>query len=389
MSRRSNIRRTEMQALSPIPAATRIHVYRAKLPASEALLPYLSEIDGRRWYSNHGLLVQRFQTRIGAILGVGDGVITAASGWAALQAAILAAAGRASPSRPLAIMPSYTFVATALAAEQCGYLPYFVDVGEDDWVLTPQTLEDHPALSRAGVVIPVAAYGRGVAQEPWLRFRQATGIPVVVDAAAAFAALSTDPDRFLGDVPVALSFHATKPLSTGEGGAVVWSNIEGTLAAAKALNFGFLGSRECTGPSFNGRMSEYHAAIGNASLDEWDATRAKWHTTISHYARLAAEASLADRLILPPTVATSYALFRCEHADEAARVAKRLATQGIDHRHWYGLGLHTHAHFAAGERDNLPVTDRIAPVLIGLPSAIDLELEAIQEVVAAVQDAVG
>jgi dTDP-4-amino-4,6-dideoxygalactose transaminase len=388
MSRQSNIQRPEPQALSPIPAATRIHVYRAKLPAAEALLPYLTEIDARRWYSNHGLLVQRFQARIGAMLGVGDGVIAAASGWAALQAAILAAAGRAASRRPLAIMPSYTFVATALAAEQCGYQPYFVDVGEDDWLLSPQSLEDHPALSRAGVVIPVAAYGRGVDQEPWLRFRQATGIPVVVDAAAAFAVLNFDPDRFLGDVPVALSFHATKPLSTGEGGAVVWRNIEGTLAAARAINFGFLGSRECTGPSLNGRMSEYHAAIGNASLDEWEGARARWRITCSHYERLAAESGLADRLILSPSVATSYVLFRCAHADEAAHLAARLAAKGIDHRHWYGRGLHTHAHFAAAERDDLPVTNRIAPALIGLPSAIDLELEAIQEVVSAVKDAV-
>jgi dTDP-4-amino-4,6-dideoxygalactose transaminase len=135
-------------------------------------------------------------------------------------------------------------------------------------------------------------------------------------------------------------------------------------------------------------MSEYHAAIGNASLDEWEGARARWRITCSHYERLAAESGLADRLILSPSVATSYVLFRCAHADEAAHLAARLAAKGIDHRHWYGLGLHTHAHFAAAERDDLPVTNRIAPALIGLPSAIDLELEAIQEVVSAVKDAV-
>src|SRR6516164_5158671 len=185
----------------------RIPIYRPKLRCVEKLIPYLREIDKNRWYSNRGEFVQAMERRIEAMLGTGCGLIVTASGWAALKAAIFAAAGPATPQRPLALMPSYTFVATAAAAETCGYKPYFLDVDEENWMISPQMLINHPALSSAGVVIPVAAYGRAVAQGPWRQFREATEVPVVIDAAAAFEAIMNDPSGLTGEVPLAVSFQ--------------------------------------------------------------------------------------------------------------------------------------------------------------------------------------
>src|SRR6516164_937769 len=124
----------------------RIPIYRPKLPCVEHLVPYLREIDKNRWYSNRGKLVQAMERRIEAILGTGCGVIVTASGWAALKAAIFAAAGPATSQRPLALMPSYTFAATAAAAETCGYKPYLLDIEEENWMISPQTLINHQAL---------------------------------------------------------------------------------------------------------------------------------------------------------------------------------------------------------------------------------------------------
>jgi dTDP-4-amino-4,6-dideoxygalactose transaminase len=364
--------------------SARIPVYRPKLPTVEKLIPYLREIDKKRWYSNHGMLVEAMERRIEAMLGTGSGVVVTASGWAALKAAIFAAAGPATLQRPLALMPSYTFAATAAAAETCGYQPYFLDVGEEDWMISPQMLFDHPALSRTGVVIPVAVYGRSVAQKDWRQFRQATAVPVVIDAAAAFEAIVEDPSGLTGEVPVALSFQATKSLSTGEGGAVIWNDADGLMAVTRTINFGFLGTRESQSPSFNGKMSEFHAAVGNASLDAWDQTVAAWRTTCAAYSGCAETAGFADLLILHPTIASCYALFRASSEAEAASVTRALAGRGIEHRYWYGYGLHTHRHFAAAERDPLPQTARVAHRLVGLPIAIDLSPDAMTRIVAAI-----
>jgi dTDP-4-amino-4,6-dideoxygalactose transaminase len=364
----------------------RIPAFRPKLPSVEKLIPYLREIDKSRWYSNRGILVQALERRIATLLGTGCGVVVTASGWAALKAAIFATAGAATPQRPLALMPSYTFAATAAAAETCGYEPYFLDIDEEDWMISPQMLFDHRALSRTGVVIPVAAYGRAVAQEGWRQFRNSTGVPVVIDAAAAFECIVDNPSGLAGDVPVAVSFQATKSLSTGEGGAVIWNDANGLMAVSRAINFGFLGTRESQSSSFNGKMSEFHAAVGHASLDAWDETVAAWRTTCANYSSCAGTVGLADQLILPPTVASCYVLFRTSSEAEADNVTKALAENGIEHRYWYGHGLHTHQHFAAAPRDPLPRTAHIAYRLIGLPTAIDLSHEAMKRIVAAISE---
>jgi dTDP-4-amino-4,6-dideoxygalactose transaminase len=98
----------------------------------------------------------------------------------------------------VALIPAYTFIATATAAVLAGYEPVFVDVDEKTWTADPLALLDHPDLARTGVVIPVAAYGRPVPLAEWTVFQERTGVPVVVDAAAAFDTLLRDPARYLG-----------------------------------------------------------------------------------------------------------------------------------------------------------------------------------------------
>ena len=364
--------------------SARIPVYQPKLPSVEKLIPYLREIDKNRWYSNRGALVQALERRVTAMLGTNCGVVVTASGWAALNAAIIAAAGPATSQRPLALMPSYTFAATAAAAESCGYKPYFLDINEENWMISPQTLIEHEALSRAGVVIPVAAYGRGVAQEDWRSFQEATAVPVVIDAAAAFEAIVNDPRALIGAVPAVVSFQATKTLSTGEGGAVIWNDADGLMAVAGAINFGFLGTRESKSASLNGKMSGFHAAVGHASLDAWDETLVAWGTTCAAYSGFAETAGLADQIILPPTIASCYALFRANSKAEADNVTNALAEDGIEHRYWYGHGLHTHQHFATAPRDPLPRTAHIAHRLVALPTAIDLPHKAMERIIAAI-----
>jgi dTDP-4-amino-4,6-dideoxygalactose transaminase len=58
----------------------------------------------------------------------------------------------------------------------------------------------------------------------------------VIDGAAGFEVLAADPARCTATIPVALSFQATKVVSTGEGGAVVWSDDEGLMRVVRALS---------------------------------------------------------------------------------------------------------------------------------------------------------
>ena len=59
---------------------------------------------------------------------------------------------------------------------------------------------------------------------------------------------------------------------------------------------------------------------------------------------------------------------------------RALSQDGIDHRLWYGRGLHREPYFATDY--SLPVVDALASHLIGLPVAPDLSDAAIERIVA-------
>jgi dTDP-4-amino-4,6-dideoxygalactose transaminase len=367
-----------------------IPVLRPLLPSADRLLPYLRRIDQSRTYTNWGPLATELERRLCQHFSLpGPGIVSASSGTTALVGAILATAGRARPEHSFAVLPAFTFVATAAAAQACGYTPYLVDVAPDNWQLDPATLVEHDILRRSGVVIPVAPFGRPVEQDRWLTFRRRSGIPVVIDGAASFEALSDAPGRFIGDIPVSLSFHATKIFATGEGGCVATSNARCSMQVVEALNFGFHASRESRSASTNGKMSEYHAAVGLAELDGWTVKRANFHSVATSYERQLAAAGLAGRCVVAPAVAGSYVLYRCADADEARRVRQSLTEHRVGFRYWYGCGLHAEPYLLDGPRDALPITDRISPLIIGLPVAPDLPDEMIADVVGALTEAVG
>ena len=361
-----------------------VPVLRPQLPRSWDVLAYLRRIDATRVYSNHGPLLLELECRLSNCLRMpSGGVICTSSGTAALIGAILATAGRATTARPWAMIPAFTFVATAAAVEQCGYELYLADVDSDSWLLDPETLIHHPLRDHIGLVVPVATFGRPVPQEPWQAFREKTGVPVVIDGAASFAGLADNPGAFLGDILVALSFHATKCFATGEGGAVASCDTDLATRASQALNFGFSGSRDSRTPSTNGKMSEYHAAVGLAELDAWGYKLKAFRTVAEKYRQLMGDAGLLERIRLMPEVAPNYTLLHCQSMAEAESVQCSLLRSNIDFRLWYGSGLHHHTYFADVLHGSLEVTETLAPRILGLPVAPDLTEDAIGRVVAA------
>jgi dTDP-4-amino-4,6-dideoxygalactose transaminase len=368
------------------PVADKIPVFWPRLPSADRILPYLRQIDATRLYSNWGPLADELEARLKLRLGGTARFVCAGSGTAALQGAILARVGRASAKKDLALAPSFTFIATAFAAESCGYSVDFADVDPMSWMLTPE-IARRCDLDRVGVVIPVAPFGRPVAQTPWLQFEAETGIPVVIDAAASLDTVARDPARFLGRVPAAFSFHATKSFGAGEGGAVACTDEDLAEKIVRALNFGVCRDRDAEAPGFNGKMSEYHAAVGLAELADWDEKLAAYDNVVERYRARLGAAGLAADFVLPPDISACYALLQCAHAANAERAIARFDQAGVGWRRWYGFGLHRHTYYAGRPRRRFPVTEDLAARLIGAPTAPDLTTGAIDRVARAAASA--
>ena len=226
-------------------------------------------------------------------------------------------------------------------------------------------------MKRTGAVLVVAPYGRLVDAPNWGRFLKETGVPVVIDAAAGFDAIASSQLRVTGEIPVAVSLHATKVFGTGEGGAILCGDEQLAERCRRVLNFGMLGDRRSTIAGINGKMSEYHAAVGLAELRNWPKKRAAFLRVADAYWRAALSNGLEDKVLVEREWASSYVLYVAPTAAASASIGK-LSAAGIDHRYWYGRGVHKEPGFADFPAGALPVTEKLSDRLIGLPVSIDL-----------------
>jgi len=250
---------------------------RPDLPPTAEIDAYLELSRGERWFSNGGpcwrMLGERLGERAGAFC------VPVASGTLGLMAALAAVLGEgAGPGT--AVLPSFTFIATAQAALWAGLEPRLADVDADHWHLDPDRLERALATGGVDAAIPVSAFGTpppAEARQRWERACREAGVPLVVDSAAGFGAVADDgvPVGAQGDVEV-VSFHATKPFAIGEGGAVFSRDRALHERVRQAVNFGFRADRSVgLGHGLNAKMSELHAATALAMLDRFDAVLAR------------------------------------------------------------------------------------------------------------------
>jgi dTDP-4-amino-4,6-dideoxygalactose transaminase len=128
------------------------------------------------------------------------------------------------------IMPSYTFVSTANAFVLRGATPVFVDIREDTLNLD-ETLIEGAITSRTKAIVPVHYAGVACEMDAITDLARTYQLSVVEDAAQGI--MSTYKGRALGSIGDlgAYSFHETKNLISGEGGALLVNNSEYALRA--------------------------------------------------------------------------------------------------------------------------------------------------------------
>ena len=353
------------------PIATPVPVLKPMLPLSEAILPFLHRIDATRVYSNYGPLWHEFSDGMAAWLGhrasaFGVRVVPTSSGTSAIELALRA---RALPGRSLCLMPSFTFIASAHAVCNAGLEPFLLDVDEADFVLTPAIAAAALAnlASPPAAVLVISAFGAPPDVRSWEEFEETHGIPVVFDAAAAATSLLT-----IGSQPLCVSLHATKVFGIGEGGAVITTDAALADRIVGMTGFGFVGGERISSlRGGNYRISEYAAAIGLAVLAGIDAKEAGLLALGAQYT----EALRNSPCRLQPGAGTEWATMTLNvvvPADRVKDTLARLDAGALQWRRWWGLGTHRHPCFATLPRTPLPVTEQLAPRVIGLPFHEDL-----------------
>ena len=131
------------------------------------------------------------------------------------------------------ILPSYTFVSTANAFVLRGGVPVFVDIHADTLNLDASLIES-AITPRTRAIVPVHYAGVACEMDAILEIARRRGLLVIEDAAQGL--MSDYRGRALGALGAlgALSFHETKNVISGEGGALL-VNDERLIARAEIV----------------------------------------------------------------------------------------------------------------------------------------------------------
>ncbi|NJL54647.1 dTDP-4-amino-4,6-dideoxygalactose transaminase [bacterium] len=195
------------------------------------------------------------------------------------------------------LVPSFTFASCANAIVLRGAIPVFVEVAADTMTIDPADIE-HRITPRTKAIMPVHYAGVAADLDPIMEIAAHHNLIVIEDAAQGVDAKYKG--HYLGTIGHmgAYSFHSTKNITCGEGGAFLTSNAEfarhaeiihekGTNRAAFLRGESDKYSWVSVGSSYV--LSDLLAALLNSQLDQMNAIRARRQAIDSHY-----RAGLAD-----------------------------------------------------------------------------------------------
>jgi dTDP-4-amino-4,6-dideoxygalactose transaminase len=237
-----------------------LHVGRPNVGSRERLRERIEDMLGRRWLTNDGPFVREFESRVAERAGV-EHCVAVCNATVGLEMAI-----RATGLRGEVIVPSFTFVATAHALQWQEIKPVFCDVDPETHNLDPAQAE-RLITERTTGIIGVHVWGRPCAVEPLTDLAARRGLVLLFDSAHAFGCRHGG--RPIGGFGAAevFSFHATKVLNTGEGGAIVTADDDLASRLRFIRNFGFADYDRVVALGTNGKMPEMAAALGLVNLE--------------------------------------------------------------------------------------------------------------------------
>lgn len=240
------------------------HVGAPNLGDREVLLRRIEGLLDRRWLTNRGPLVEEFERRLAARVGVKHVVVTC-NATTALEIAV-----RALDLGGEVVVPSFTFIATAHALQWQRITPVFCDIEPGGYTLDPDRVEELITPRTTGI-IGVHLFGRTARVDELQRLADRRGLQLLFDAAHAFGC--TRDGRTVGGFGRCeiFSFHATKFLNAFEGGAVATDDDDLAERVRLMQNFGFAGEDRVIHVGVNGKMTEVSAAMGLTSLEAEDA----------------------------------------------------------------------------------------------------------------------
>jgi perosamine synthetase len=326
------------------------------------------------WISG-GPYVERLERELATFLGVRH-ALAVANGTAALHLAYLAIG--LSPGDEV-IVPGFGFMAAANVALLMNAKPAFVDVDPETWCMRAENARS-AITAKTRAIVAVHSYGNMCAMDNLVRLSADHGLALIEDAAEALGSRALG--RQAGSIGRigTYSFHATKTLTTGEGGMVVTD--DDTLAERMRLyrSHGLRRARHYWHevPGHNFRLTNMQAALGCAQFEHFRDITAARRRVYATYTRLLAglEGVRLQSMTSgtdPIVWAVAIALDPASYPQGRDRVIETLYRAGIETR----PGFQPPSEMSYFSHGPLPTSDCLGKWVLSLPSSPTLTEEGL------------
>lgn len=352
---------------------------------SENEQKYISQLFRKEVFAGNGSFSEQAEKSLLELTGA-KSVFLTSSGTAALELMCMIAGLKPGDE---VILPSFTYPSTANAILRVGAVPVFVDIRMDTFNLDHDLLEK--VISKnTKAVIPVHYAGVACDMKYIIDLAERYDLLVLEDAAQAIDAYHHS--THLGTIGQmgALSFHETKNIHSGQGGALLINKKELVSRAEVIFDHGtnrrqFLRgesdhySWKDAGSSFS--MSEITAAFLSAQLESvavvTEERKRIWNVYHEFFKKYEAE-GLLKRPSIPEYCNHNghcYPLiFPSRNIREEIRVA--LSEKGImAHFHYVPLHSSTMGRRLSGQEISLPKTEEVSDRLLRMPLYSGLPVE--------------
>lgn len=347
----------------------------------------------------NGPISKRVQAQMGEIFGVKHVLLTP-SCTAALEMAMLAL--DIGPGDEV-ILPSFTFVSASNCVVLRGATPVFAEIKMDTLNIDVEDIR-RKITTRTKAIMPMHYAGVSCEMDAIMELAEERGISVVEDAAQGVDALYKD--RYLGTIGDmgCYSFHATKNITCGEGGAFLTNNDE---LAAKAEIIQEKGTNRAA--FVRGQVDKYSwVSIGSSYIlsdllasvlevqlqkrSEIKEARERIHNSYITALRPLAEKEIIQLPYIPEGRESNYHLFFFLVEDNPTRnkLLTCLRDQGVGATFHY-VPLHSSSYGASlgTQEEDLLITEKLSSRLVRLPIYPGLTLDQVDEIAASVYDCLG
>lgn len=279
------------------------------------------------------------------------------------------------------IVPSNTYIATALAVTYCGATPVFVEPDIRTFNINPELIEAE-ITEKTKAIMPVHLYGQSCDMDPIMEIARKHNLFVVEDCAQAHGA--TYKGKRIGSFGDAagFSFYPGKNLGAlGDAGAIVTNNEELAKKVRALGNYGSDYKYHHIYQGNNSRLDEMQAAFLAAKLPSLEKVNENRRATADKYLK----GFKNPEVVLPfvPDYATPvWHIFgiRCERR---AELEKFLNDAGIGTNKHYPIPMHLQECYKdlGFRKGDFPIAEEISETELSIPMYYGMTDEEVQYVI--------